>query len=863
MAAAAIVPLTSAATAHAGATTTKYTRATFLQHALGLPASVTNPAIDSVTYDRFQHLLRQEGNLALLIGDPKTDPTFAERAREVEAAARAAGVGKVYWFNPNLSGGVTLTGVTVPDLDIRDAASITTLTASSRNKYKDAWGNLIAQSLGNGIVATRTNPGAQGQAVVTAAGANVNDAEDPVYDYSAGDPAGLTDSYFFVYNTEHTSGGQPDKIVSAVNLTEETDAAAKVAAALAGRTFATVGQFEWWKEEANERARVAATNPSRGPDVPVLTDADNRAADGGWRVLQVTLPELVDLLTHATDADAAILFGGTWCPNTRAVLPFVNREAQKNDVTVFNYDTVLDGGKVAGNPTGGSNPLQTRNAHGNGAFPSFLYGQLIEQFLSNFQTQYQVNEPNAITFFPGGDTTKPERRVARLQVPYLFAYQGQGGDAPAGGVTRQWIIKLNETANREYMSNWWMTNPQPFQVGLTQLPQDAPYWTTLNQQIAAFSWKTDVASVLPDRSISSDAAQFLVDSDTATVTPTSTGASVSTGGPVVISPAALAAAKAALGAAAPATLADARAAHVAERAKPEPDATVLGHLTTIIGAYGVADQRKGSIIQTWGSATAPDSIAGGAAAKRALEVFFGGLPNGVMTSTRTVSAPAAVTGKAPTVKVAVANPAGRVPTGAVALEVTAGDASVFTGNAPAPGGTATFTLPALPAGTYALKFSYPGDDGLQGWTESGTLTVSQAPVVPPPPGPGTTPDPDPVVVPISTPVPDTTTPAAVTTKAKARKLAAKVTKAATSRKTGKLKVTVTTAPRAAKATGKVTVTFKKGKTTRKVTGRLKNGTVTVAIPKLARGTWTVRIAWAGDAQYEAATASAKSIKVKR
>ena len=62
---------------------------------------------------------------------------------------------------------------------------------------------------------------------------------------------------------------------------------------------------------------------------------------------QITYPELIDLLEHSTDADAVILFGGTWCPNTRAVLPFINKDAQKNNVTVYNFDTVLDGGKVA------------------------------------------------------------------------------------------------------------------------------------------------------------------------------------------------------------------------------------------------------------------------------------------------------------------------------------------------------------------------------------------------------------------------------------------------------------------------------------------------------------------------------------
>ena len=384
IAAAAIVPLASSTTADAAVTTTQWNRSVYLQHALGFAANST-PVIDSVTYDRFQHLLRQPGNFAILIGDPKTDATFAARARTVETAAKAEGIGKVYWFNPNLTGGATVGTTAWPDFDIRNSASITSLTAASRNKYNDAWGNIVAQSLGNGVVATRTNPGAAGQAVTTAAGTNVNDVNAPVFDYTGGwpaVPANSQDSYFLVYNTDNTVGADKDKIVSSVNLTDDADVATKVAAAIDGKTFATVQQFEWWKEEANERARAAATNATLGPDVPVLTEADR----AGWSVNQVTLPELVDLLQNATDADAAILLGGTWCPNTRAVLPFVNKEAKAQNVTVYNYDTVLDGGKVAGNPTGGSNPLQTRNAHNNGAFPSVLYAELVQQFLSNFET---------------------------------------------------------------------------------------------------------------------------------------------------------------------------------------------------------------------------------------------------------------------------------------------------------------------------------------------------------------------------------------------------------------------------------------------------------------------------------------------
>src|SRR5689334_5924670 len=120
---AATVALASAQTAAAApertATTTGYTTATYLQHALGLPSTDTTPAIEPVTYDRFQWLLQQPGDFAILIGDPATDASFAQRAQDVEAQALASGAEKVYWFDPNLSGNATIGSTTEPNLDIR------------------------------------------------------------------------------------------------------------------------------------------------------------------------------------------------------------------------------------------------------------------------------------------------------------------------------------------------------------------------------------------------------------------------------------------------------------------------------------------------------------------------------------------------------------------------------------------------------------------------------------------------------------------------------------------------------------------------------------------------------------------------
>src|SRR5690606_40775308 len=89
----------------------------------------------------------------------------------------------------------------------------------------------------------------------------------------------------------------------------------------------------------------------------ILEDSD---AAEGWRIHQLTYPELLHLLDkQEAGANFVLLFGGTWCHNTRAVLKQVNAEAQDHGVkVVYNFDFVLDGGTVNGT-NGGTNPLRS------------------------------------------------------------------------------------------------------------------------------------------------------------------------------------------------------------------------------------------------------------------------------------------------------------------------------------------------------------------------------------------------------------------------------------------------------------------------------------------------------------------------
>lgn len=101
----------------------------------------------------------------------------------------------------------------------------------------------------------------------------------------------------------------------------------------------------------------------------------------------------------------------------------------------------------------------------------------------------------------------------------------------------------------------------------------------------------------------------------------------------------------------------------------------------------------------------------------------------------------------------------------------------------------------------------------------------------------------------ATPVVSTTATVSVT-KAAAKKPKVKVTKKPTSRKKGKAKVTVKGVKGAAAPTGKVRIKLVKGKKSKTVTLKLnKKGVATKKLPKLAKGTWKVRVSYLGNANY--------------
>ncbi len=673
---------------------------TYLSDALGL---ASDTVLETVTYDRFQWLLQQPGQFAFVVGST-SDAKFKDSVQKAATAAKAAGVKKVYWFDPNLSG---LTGA--QNLDTRVPGDIK-LAADSQAIFGRVWDNVLAQYLGNG---TRAGVAANGTSVTLAADASVvNDAVDPVYDGVDDDEAA-----FILYDKDNVAGGKADKVVDWVNLSTATDVAAEVTAAVAKGTGGAAGvdalsQFQWWKAQTNGRHDQAYPDDNRyGGDI--ITDADEAQ---GWRVQQVTYPELLHVLDKKeAGANFVLLFGGTWCHNTRAVLKDVNREAQENGVqAVYNFDLVLDGAIVNG-ANGGTNPIHVRdnaNRTSGGVSvtnfrPSHLYGDLVRKHLQNAVTEYDPNTGNRVAYYPSGDTAAFPDVVRKLQVPFLVNYERGTANAPSTkAVKRQWIQQNTDSATglptfKEYMSEWWFTNPSK-QIGL----------------------------------------DFAIPADESTLTP-----------------------------------------------------------------------EQASKLET-----ARANAAFGQEAVAQLGTFFGGLP-GAVKGRHTVTAKSVTYGATPNVTVALENDHNRLPSGTVTLKV-AGKSS----NAAIADNLATFALPKLPAGKHAFTVEYAGDSQVLGFSSAGSLTVA---------------------------------------KAKVAKTSGAVKKAPTTKKAGSYKVTVATASGLAKATGKVSVTLKKGKTSKKVTGTLKKGTVTLKVTKLAKGTWTAKVAYAGNANYSSASAAGAKVVVKK
>jgi hypothetical protein len=180
----------------------------------------------------------------------------------------------------------------------------------------------------------------------------------------------------------------------------------------------------------------------------------------------------------------------------------------------------------------------------------------------------------------------------------------------------------------------------------------------------------------------------------------------------------------------------------------------------------------------------------------------------------TMAKTASTYGKAATVTVTVPRATGNVTLSGAGAAQTRALAN----------GKASFTLPAaLAAGSHTLTAAYAGDNTYLAGQATAKVSIAKA---------------------------KATLKTKLVTKAKAKKR-------------GKLRVIVAGVAGAKKPAGKVTLTLTKGKAHKTVKGKkLKNGKIVVKLPKLAKGTWKVKVKYAGNANYKAAKKKV-TVKVKK
>ncbi|MEN0129199.1 MAG: Ig-like domain-containing protein [Brevundimonas sp.] len=408
---------------------------------------------ETITIERLKYLLRfKTGKYAVLIGDPKDASTQAEIGY-INSAAKSIGVQKIYVFNPRIDGN---------SLNVFDWNALATQLGGAGLTY---WQNEgPASTTGGALIDLINGKAADGIAV------------SPNAEFVRTDGV-VTSPYLFVLDKDaKDASGNDDRVVSSLSAKQsvaDLDTPAEQAAyedavkqtlldggAVATPDLSVNTQFEFYKDEVNRRHTTSYTDAVKyGGNI--LSDSDN--ADG-WRIQQLSYPEALDLLSNPRYAndDVPVLFGGTWCHNTRAVIGHINADAQASGVkTVYNLDFSL-----FSTSNGGTNYDHIRTSGvpalsgGKLLAPGHLYGDLVNTYLPNAVAEYaKAGEPGASPnqYYPGGDTSGTLQTARRIQVPALLTYNQNHKDAlgNAAPVVDQ-AIRINDNGTyTEYMTEVW------------------------------------------------------------------------------------------------------------------------------------------------------------------------------------------------------------------------------------------------------------------------------------------------------------------------------------------------------------------------------------------------------------------------
>ncbi|MDR1790798.1 MAG: hypothetical protein LBR20_03940 [Propionibacteriaceae bacterium] len=393
---------------------------------------------ENVTTDRLLDILSTNGNWYILFAGPEHAASHALLAT-VNQQAKAAGITKIYTFDPYLDGYQLDTTLANGITDVTGGTSVNLGGTAKISDVLTLIKNLLpsAESAAGGLL--------DGYAGDTALLFNVNitDRKNVETGKTVTKLAEVLDADALKF--AHDFGSV------------KTDTAAALAAAFTGKTSSVRSDYEFFKRLYNASASYTeGSTPSAsriGAPVEIFKDSDWPAGTT-FPLKAIDIKELYNLLN--SPGEFPILFAGQGCHNTQAIIGEVARRAKELGTTVYVVDFALDSNVKFGtgdaidtalgnSATGG---LWVRNSTTATAAPyrygySYLYGKLAEYFGENWVTENSSKQNNSIAYYynavlgadltvnPYSETYNPATdtpNAKRLQVPTLVRYNKDAAD---------------------------------------------------------------------------------------------------------------------------------------------------------------------------------------------------------------------------------------------------------------------------------------------------------------------------------------------------------------------------------------------------------------------------------------------------
>ncbi|MCM1167313.1 MAG: hypothetical protein NC299_10445 [Lachnospiraceae bacterium] len=403
-----------------------------------------NSVFQSVTWEQAVYLFQQEGNYLILLGGSWCPNTTAV-IDYINEAAKAAGVETIYNLDFRFDGTSGDSHIRETNGSDKAGAAYNYLYGELVTRYLTNLNDWVEYTVDSESALTYTNSEGKDITVPKAQVPflflyNKDNAENHAGDTVAGE------KYPVVYGFEKmvyrdVNGGKKLFTSSKTQdgTTEVTDYSAQLNDAIFDRIKSENIKLSSFTDADYIRL---AYNEKSGKSIFEKDDKIN--------IQTVTYKQLEWLL--AQDGNYLILFGGSWCGNTQAVIDIINDYAVENGLTVYNFDTKLDGG-YAKKFWSYSGDLHIRD--NDNAFVK-LYVDLVLEYLNNIETEYTVDSGNYI-FYQTDPADESIKVIAnKLQVPYLFAYNKDavdenGHDIPILGYVEKMYV-LDES-REDYIGN--------------------------------------------------------------------------------------------------------------------------------------------------------------------------------------------------------------------------------------------------------------------------------------------------------------------------------------------------------------------------------------------------------------------------